>query len=297
MTGSDMITPGPQHTSVVARVQSVTRRFGDHVAVDRVSLQLRRGQIVGLLGSNGAGKTTFIRMLLGLLRPSSGVVSLFGDPPSRNTRTRLGYVPQGLGLYGDLTVAENVEFIAAAFGVEVPVLPHQLDLVKDRLVADIGLGRQRELAFTAAIAHDPELLVLDEPTSGADPLTRARLWDTVHEQAERGVAVLVTTHYMQEAQQCDRLSIMASGRIVAEGTYRSIVGHTTAVGVQSEHWADAFNALSSAGLAVTLDGRRVRVAGTTPDEIRSTLEAAGVSAEISVGPATLDEIMTMVGTT
>ncbi|MCB0952996.1 MAG: ABC transporter ATP-binding protein, partial [Microthrixaceae bacterium] len=156
-----MITPGPQHTSVVARVQSVTRRFGDHVAVDRVSLQLRRGQIVGLLGSNGAGKTTFIRMLLGLLRPSSGVVSLFGDPPSRNTRTRLGYVPQGLGLYGDLTVAENVEFIAAAFGVEVPVLPHQLDLVKDRLVADIGLGRQRELAFTAAIAHDPELLVLD----------------------------------------------------------------------------------------------------------------------------------------
>lgn len=236
-------------------------------------------------------------MLLGLLRPSSGVVSLFGDPPSRNTRTRLGYVPQGLGLYGDLTVAENVEFIAAAFGVEVPVLPHQLDLVKDRLVADIGLGRQRELAFTAAIAHDPELLVLDEPTSGADPLTRARLWDTVHEQAERGVAVLVTTHYMQEAQQCDRLSIMASGRIVAEGTYRSIVGHTTAVGVQSEHWADAFNALSSAGLAVTLDGRRVRVAGTTPDEIRSTLEAAGVSAEISVGPATLDEIMTMVGTT
>ena len=292
-----MITPGPQHTSVVARVQSVTRRFGDHVAVDRVSLQLRRGQIVGLLGSNGAGKTTFIRMLLGLLRPSSGVVSLFGDPPSRNTRTRLGYVPQGLGLYGDLTVAENVEFIAAAFGVEVPVLPHQLDLVKDRLVADIGLGRQRELAFTAAIAHDPELLVLDEPTSAADPLTRARLWDTVHEQAERGVAVLVTTHYMQEAQQCDRLSIMASGRIVAEGTYRSIVGHTTAVGVQSEHWADAFNALSSAGLAVTLDGRRVRVAGTTPDEIRSTLEAAGVSAEISVGPATLDEIMTMVGTT
>ena len=292
-----MITPGPQHTSVVARVQSVTRRFGDHVAVDRVSLQLRRGQIVGLLGSNGAGKTTFIRMLLGLLRPSSGVVSLFGDPPSRNPRTRLGYVPQGLGLYGDLTVAENVEFIAAAFGVEVPVLPHQLDLVKDRLVADIGLGRQRELAFTAAIAHDPELLVLDEPTSGADPLTRARLWDTVHEQAERGVAVLVTTHYMQEAQQCDRLSIMASGRIVAEGTYRSIVGHTTAVGVQSEHWADAFNALSSAGLAVTLDGRRVRVAGTTPDEIRSTLEAAGVSAEISVGPATLDEIMTMVGTT
>ena len=284
-------------TDVLAEAREVTRRFGAHVAVDDVSLVVPRGAIVGLLGANGAGKTTLLRMLLGLLRPSAGHVALFGGRPSRRRRARLGYVPQGLGLYRDLTVRENLEFVAHAFGVAVPALPPHLHEVRDRLVGEIGLGRQRQLAFAAALAHEPALVVLDEPTSGVDPLARARLWDLIHEQAERGAAVLVTTHYMQEAQQCDRLSIMASGRIVAEGTYRSIVGHTTAVGVQSEHWADAVNALSSAGLAVTLDGRRVRVAGTTPDEIRSTLEAAGVSAEISVGPATLDEIMTMVGTT
>ena len=273
-------------------VDSVTQQFGDHVAVDRVSLELPRGQIVGLLGSNGAGKTTLIRMFLGLLRPSSGAVSLFGSVPSRQGRSRLGYVPQGLGLYRDLTVAENLEFIAAAFGVEVPSLPPQLAQVEDRLVGDIGLGHQRELAFTAATAHEPELLVLDEPTSGADPLARARLWDTIHEQAERGVGVLVTTHYMQEAEQCDRLSIMASGRIAAEGTGASIIGDSTVVTVQSERWADAFNALSQAGLAVTLDGRCVRVSRTTPEDVRTTLDAAGLDAAVDRSPATLDEIMT-----
>jgi ABC-type multidrug transport system ATPase subunit len=278
-------------TDVLARASAVTRRFGSQVAVDRVSLEVPRGSIVGLLGANGAGKTTLIRMLLGLLRPTDGNVSLFDAPPSRQGRTRLGYVPQGLGLYGDLTVRENAEFVANAFGVAVPSLPTDLAANGDRLVAEIGLGRQRQLAFAAALAHEPELVVLDEPTSGVDPLARARLWDLIHEQAERGAAVLVTTHYMQEAQQCDRLSIMASGRVVAEGTADSIVGDATAVLVQSDRWEDAFNALSDAGEPVTLDGRRVRVAGTAPEQVRRILGDSGVAADIHVGRATLEEIM------
>ncbi|MEW2623596.1 ATP-binding cassette domain-containing protein [Streptomyces sp. NPDC048106] len=172
------------------------------------------GEIVGLLGANGAGKTTVIRMLLGLTLPTGGTVATFGRAPDRTTRRRLGYVPQGLGLWATLTVAENASFAAAAFGSEPAGLGQGLAALEHRLVSDIGLGLQRQLAFAIALAHRPELLVLDEPTSGVDPLARARLWDEVHDQAQRGTGVLVTTHYMQEAQQCDRLVLMSRGKAV-----------------------------------------------------------------------------------
>jgi ABC-type multidrug transport system ATPase subunit len=167
------------------------------------------------IGANGAGKTTVIRMLLGQVVPSSGAISLFGRPPSRETSSRLGYVPQGLGLYADLTVAENLRFVETAFGTGSRELPPALAAASDRLVGDIGLGLQRQLAFVTALGHSPALLVLDEPTSGVDPLSRARLWDVIHDQAEAGAGVLVTTHYMQEAQQCDRPVLMSHGRRVA----------------------------------------------------------------------------------
>lgn len=275
----------------LAEARRATRRFGDQLAVDDVSLDVPPGTIVGLLGANGAGKTTLLRMLLGLLRPSGGRVALFGSWPDRRTRARLGYVPQGLGLYRDLTVEENARFVARAYGVPVPALPADLAAARDRLVGEIDLGRQRRLAFTTALAHQPELVVLDEPTSGVDPLARARLWDLIHEQAERGAGVLVTTHYMQEAQQCDRLTIMASGRVVAEGTAASIVGEAEAVLVESARWEDAFGALADAGEPVTLDGRRVRVADGDPARVRRLLDDAGLAATVDVAPATLEEIM------
>ncbi|MFH9725080.1 ABC transporter ATP-binding protein [Streptomyces sp. NPDC017254] len=159
-------------------------------------MNVRPGEIVGLLGANGAGKTTLIRILPGLTLPTEGAVTAFGRTPDRTTRGRLGYVPQGLGLWQTLTVAENVSFAAAAFDARPPVLEPALAAVEHRLVGEIGLGLQRQLAFTIALAHHPELLVLDEPTSGVAPLSRARLWDAFHEQAEQGTGVLVTTHYM-----------------------------------------------------------------------------------------------------
>lgn len=276
----------------LAQVVGVSRRFGSFVAVDDVSLAVGPGEVVGLLGANGAGKTTVIRMLMGLTEPTAGDVRLFGRAPSRDARRHVGYVPQGLGLYDDLTVAENLAFVAAAYGCEVPAVPEGLD--PHALVGGIGLGRQRRLAFTAALCHGPRLLVLDEPTSGVDPLARARLWDTVHTQADAGVGVLVTTHYMSEAQQCDRLVMMSRGRCVAAGTEADLTGTTGAVQVRTPRWSDAFAALDAADFPVTLAGRAVRVADVPRADVEAALRAAGVPAAVEDVRATLEEAMTVV---
>lgn len=277
---------------VLAEATAVTRRFGTFTALDDVSMSVAAGEIVGLIGANGAGKTTLIRILLGLLPASSGRVALFGQAPSRATRQRLGYVPQSLGLYADLTVAENLEFVARAFGsAPVAALPDELSGARERLVGDIGLGLQRQLAFVAALTHAPSLLVLDEPTSGVDPLARARLWDTIHQQADRAVGVLVTTHYMQEADQCDRLVIMVAGRVAAAGTVRDIIGGRTVVQVDTDSWERAFTVLSDARLRVLLAGRSVRAPNSSVHEVERALTRAGVSARVTTVPSTLDETL------
>jgi ABC-2 type transport system ATP-binding protein len=278
-------------TAVLLRAGHVTRRFGAFMAVDDVSMRVLPGEVVGLLGANGAGKTTLIRMLLGLLAVTSGSVEMLGGPPDRQRRRRLGYVPQGLGLYGDLTVAENLLFSARAYGSAVPVLPPSLSAQDGVLVRELPLGAQRQVAFLAALAHSPEVLVLDEPTSGVDALARAALWDTIRAQAEQGAGVLVTTHYMQEAQQCDRLLLMSDGRLVAQGSEADIVGSTTAVAVHTGDWAQAFAALNAAGAPVMLAGRAIRVANADPGELAGVLEAAGIEASLEPVPATIEERM------
>jgi ABC-2 type transport system ATP-binding protein/ribosome-dependent ATPase len=150
------------------------------------------------------------------------------------------------------------------------------------------------LSFICALAHAPSLLILDEPTSGVDPVARARLWDTIHAQAERGAGVLVSTHYMQEAEQCDRLILMDLGRIVTEGTISTIVGDTTAVRVRTDAWASAFEALRSADVPVALAGREVRAVGTPSDRVRQVLMVAGVVGQVEVVRATLEEKLTAI---
>ncbi len=285
-----------------AEARAVSRRFGDVLAVDGVDLEVGPGEVVGLLGANGAGKTTLIRLILGLLRPTGGQVRLFGGPPTRASRARVGYVPQGLGLYEDLTVEENLAFTAAAFrrgwasGTAAAGRPGGADLAASglagfarTLVRDLPLGVRRRAAFAGALAHRPELLVLDEPTSGVDPLARVRLWDTIRTAAEGGAGVLVTTHAMEEAENCDRLAVMASGRVVAAGTMRGIVGETTAAEVRAERWDEAFAALEAAGLPISLRGRTVRVPDGDPGAVRAALAAAGVAADVARVPATFDE--------
>jgi len=278
-------------TGVLLRALHVTRRFGTFTAVDDVSMHVQPGEVVGLLGANGAGKTTLIRMLLGLLPVTSGGVELLGGPPDREHRRRLGYVPQGLGLYGDLTARENLSFSARAYGSAVPALPPTLAERADVLVRELPLGAQRQVAFLAALAHSPEVLVLDEPTSGVDALARAALWDTIRGQAEHGAGVLVTTHYMQEAQQCDRLLLMSNGQLVAQGSEADIIGATTAVAVRTGDWAQAFAALNAAGAPVMLAGRAIRVANANPGELQDVLKAAGIQAILQPVPATIEERM------
>ncbi len=285
----------------LARCREVTRRFGHFTAVSEVDLEVRPGEIVGLLGANGAGKTTLIRLLLGLLPATTGEVSLFGEAPSRRTRRRLGYVPQGLGLYEDLSPAENMRFSAAVFGTGAGVasangdghvpggagLTGQLGSYSRELVGSLPLGVQRRVAFAQALSHRPDLLILDEPTSGVDPLGRARLWETIGETAEAGAGVLVTTHYMDEAGECDRLVIMADGRVVAEGTADKIIGRAQVVVVEAESWSAAFGALTESGLRVALAGRRLRIPGVGVAAVRAAL--AGMPATVREMPATLEE--------
>jgi ABC-2 type transport system ATP-binding protein len=214
----------------VVRVHQLVKRFGAFTAVDRIDFEVRRGQIFGLLGPNGAGKTTTFRMLCGLLTPSGGELQVAGanvrDTPA-SARARLGYVAQKFSLYGPLSVTENLEFFASAYGLRGERKRERIGWAMGQfeLAAHAGTtsaqlpgGFKQRLAMAAALLHEPEILFLDEPTSGADPLARRAFWRRITALAEQGVTIIVTTHFMQEAEYCDRVAIMDSGRILAQGS-------------------------------------------------------------------------------
>jgi ABC-type multidrug transport system ATPase subunit len=281
---------------LLAEAAGVRRVFGRFTAVDGVDLTVGPGEIVGLLGANGAGKTTLIRVLLGLLPVSGGSVRLFGQPPSRATRRRVGYLPQGLGLYDDLTIEENLAFSRAVFGARgKPAEPDPLRRYERVAVRDLPLGVARRAGFAQVLAHQPDLLLLDEPTSGVDPLARARLWETIAEAAAGGAGVIVTTHNMEEAQECTRLAVMAAGRVVAAGTSAQITGQARTPVVRAADWPEALRRLEAAGLRAVLGadqdpghGRTgLRVPGRTAAEVTAAL--GDLPASVSAGPATLEE--------
>jgi len=220
----------PAEKGAVVEVRDLVKRFGDFAAVNHVSFEVRRGEIFGLLGPNGAGKTTTFRMLCGLLPPSGGVLRVAGlDVGSAGAaaRARLGYVAQKFSLYGALTVAENLEFFASAYGLRggtrrdrIDWALRQFDLgrLAHATSGELPGGFKQRLAMSAALLHEPEILFLDEPTSGADPLARRAFWRRITALAEQGVTVIVTTHFMQEAEYCDRIAIMDGGRVLAQGS-------------------------------------------------------------------------------
>jgi ABC-type multidrug transport system ATPase subunit len=272
----------------LAQASRATRRFGQFTAVSGVDLTVRPGEILGLLGANGAGKTTLIRLLLGLLAPSDGSVRLFGEAPSIATRRRVGYVPQTLGLYAALTVAENWDFTAAAFRNRGMPLPAGISPWKSQPVGSLPLGAQRQVAFAVALSHRPELLVLDEPTSGVGPLGSARLWEGIRQAATAGAGAIVTTHNMEEAEQCDRLMVMTDGKVVASGTTDEITAGRKVSEVRTADWSRAFAQLDGNRLAVQLHGTMLRVGGQ-PEEVSALLSRAGIEAAVESVPANLEE--------
>jgi ABC-2 type transport system ATP-binding protein len=272
----------------VLRLADVSASYGSVPAIHDVSIEIGEGEAVGLLGANGAGKTTLIRLLLGLLVPTDGVIRLFGEAPSIATRRRVGYVPQTLGLYAGLTVAENWDFTASAFRRRPTPMPEGISTWRRELVGSLPLGSQRQVAFAVALSHRPELLVLDEPTSGVGPLGSARLWEGIRQAATTGAGVLVTTHNMEEAGQCDRLMIMADGKEVAAGTTSDITAGRQVAEVRAGDWNRAFALLDGSGMPVQLDGTMLRVSAS-PSVVTVLLSRAGIEATVEPVPATLEE--------
>jgi drug efflux transport system ATP-binding protein len=211
-------------------VEDLVKRFGDFTAVDHVSLAARRGEIFGFLGPNGAGKSTTIRMLCGLLKPTSGRAMVAGYDVARQpeaVRQNIGYMSQKFSLYNDLRVIENLRFFAAMYQVPRAVLGERIRWAiemaglrgrESALTGTLPTGWKQRLALGCAVLHRPEILFLDEPTSGVDPISRRHFWDLIHQMAAEGVTVFVTTHYMDEAEYCNRLVLIYRGRIVAQGT-------------------------------------------------------------------------------
>jgi ABC-2 type transport system ATP-binding protein len=214
-------------SDVAVAVERLTRRFGRFVAVDEVSFEVRRGEVFGFLGPNGAGKTTTIKMLTGLLQPTSGRGTVAGFDLARETESvkrSIGYMSQLFSLYGDLTVEENIALFSGLYGVPRARRAARRDWVlemagladhRDRLTQELSLGWKQRLALGTAVIHEPPVLFLDEPTSGVDPISRRSFWDLIHALAARGTTVFVSTHYMEEAEYCHRLALMNRGRIVA----------------------------------------------------------------------------------
>lgn len=206
-------------------VSNLSRNFGNFTAVDNITFDVKKGEIFGFLGANGAGKTTTIRMLCGLLKPTSGTASIMGYDilnQDNEIRKHIGYMSQKFSLYEDLTVIENMELFGAIYGMDKKMLKRRMlniisglkmrDFVNKRVV-HLPLGQRQKLAFSTAILHTPKIVFLDEPTSGVDPLVRREFWNMIYQAASEGMTILVTTHYMDEAEYCNRLCIMSNGKI------------------------------------------------------------------------------------
>jgi ABC-2 type transport system ATP-binding protein len=210
--------------------ENLTKKFGSFTAVNSISFSVKKGEIYGFLGANGAGKTTAIRMLCGLSTPTSGKATVAGFDVFRQTeniKKNIGYMSQKFSLYEDLTVKENINFYGGIYGLSDTEIKEKteylLDILKigdakDKLIKSLPLGWKQKLAFSVAVIHNPKIVFLDEPTGGVDPLTRRQFWNMIYEEASRGITVFVTTHYMDEAEYCNRVSIMSEGVIAALDT-------------------------------------------------------------------------------
>lgn len=221
-------------TENVIEVEELTKAFGDFKAVNAISFEVKKGEIFGFLGANGAGKTTAIKMLIGISHPTSGKAKVVGCDVYTQTeiiKKNIGYMSQKFALYDDLTVKENITFFGGIYGLSRTqirekrnALIEELGLqdIANQLVKSLPLGWKQKLAFSVALLHDPKIVFLDEPTGGVDPITRRQFWEMIYKAADQGTTIFVTTHYMDEAEYCDRVSIMVEGKIEALDTPKNL---------------------------------------------------------------------------
>jgi ABC-type multidrug transport system ATPase subunit len=288
-------------TNTLIHVEDVTRKFGAFTAVDRVSFDLERGKVFGFLGPNGSGKSTTIRMLAGLLAPTSGRVTGFeGLDVTRDTerwKSRLGYMSQKFSLYVDLTVEENLRFYGMIYGLDRAKIAERIDTLAKRLRFDdirgqltdgLSTGLRQRVALAAALLHEPELLFLDEPTGGVDPRGRRLFWDLIYElAADRDMTVLVTTHYMDEAEQCDRLAFILDGALIANGSpselKRDLWGRILEVRSSGSSGSSEFLGVPRG------EGPRLPRNSEDPEELRGTqLDPFAIVKELKGDPALED---------
>ena len=216
--------------NIAIKAENITKTFGDFIAVDHLSFEVKKGEIFGFLGANGAGKTTAMRMFSGLSIPTSGTATVAGFDVYKETekiKKNIGYMSQKFSLYNNLTVKENLNFFGGIYGIPRKDLEIKRDELiqklgleneKNKLVSELPLGWKQKLAFSVAIFHEPQIVFLDEPTGGVDPVTRRQFWNMIYDATDRGITIFVTTHYMDEAEYCDRISIMVDGKIAALDT-------------------------------------------------------------------------------
>ncbi len=218
----------------IVEVEELTKKFGHFTAVNAISFKVNRGEIFGFLGANGAGKTTALKILSGLLSPTSGIAKVAGfdvNKSAEKIKNVIGYMSQKFSLYDDLTISENITLFGGIYSLSDEVIKSkreflinklELGVVKNKLLRDLPMGWKQKLAFSIAILHDPKIVFLDEPTGGVDPIMRRNFWELIYEAAADGITVFVTTHYMDEAEYCDRVIMMSEGEIKAMGTPREL---------------------------------------------------------------------------
>lgn len=297
-------------------VDNVTKRFGDFVAVDGVSFSVDRGEIFGFLGPNGSGKSTTIKMICGILKPSDGKIRVLEHDTVRNRRSvvmNIGYMSQKFSLYPTLTCEENMNFYAGVYGirgaerrrrVEMLLGEHGLTRQRARLAKDLPVGWKQRLALACALLHDPEILFLDEPTGGVDPSSRRRFWDIIVGMAEKGSTIFVTTHYMDEAEYCDRIGLIFQGKLIALGTGAQLKRKAIPGKVYELILPDAVSHMAAIGSAegvgeVTVHGRALHVSfdesTENPERVLEDLAEKGVpiSDRREISPSLEDVFVTL----
>ena len=298
---------------LVIRARGLSKHFGKLTAVDHLDLSVPRAEVFGLLGPNGCGKSTTIRMLCGLLLPSEGEVEVLGYQIPRDAeelKRHIGYMTQKFSLYEDLTVQENLEFLAAVQGIGRRETRERIDELLERywltdrrrqMAGTMSGGQKQRLALAGAVLHKPDLLLLDEPTSAVDPQSRREFWDSLFELAEQGTTLLVSTHYMDEAERCTRLGILDAGRLVADGSPRELMdalpGHPLLIDCAQPREAQRALQGQPGVLAMAQIGATLRVlceGSDSREAIAATLRRAGVEARLRDGEANLEDVFVAV---